>query len=100
MRGALYKAVKSTSTLTSTLTSTSTLISSFSTSTSKFNHWNLGRLNHVAIATLDLEKSTHFYEKVLGGSCSKPVDLPEHGVTTVFVDLGNTKVLRCLLCCL
>ena len=28
----------------------------------------------------------------LGASVSEPVDMPEHGVTTVFVDLPNTKI--------
>ena len=54
--------------------------------------WKLGRLNHVAIATSDLPKATALYRDVLGGEVSKPVDLPEHGVTTVFVNLGNTKL--------
>ncbi|XP_021951025.1 ethylmalonyl-CoA/methylmalonyl-CoA epimerase isoform X1 [Folsomia candida] len=52
----------------------------------------LGRLNHVAIATPDLKKATAMYRDVLGAKVSKEEDLPEHGVTTVFVDLGNTKI--------
>ena len=56
--------------------------------------WKLGRLNHVAIATLNLEKSVDFYKNILGGDCSGKVDLPEHGVSTVFVNLGNTKVRK------
>ncbi|MEM7565032.1 MAG: methylmalonyl-CoA epimerase [Pseudomonadota bacterium] len=32
------------------------------------------------------------YRNVLGASVSAPHDLPEHGVTTVFVELGNTKI--------
>ncbi|KAE8617547.1 hypothetical protein XENTR_v10009117 [Xenopus tropicalis] len=54
--------------------------------------WNLGRLNHVAIAVPDLEKACFLYEKVLGAQVSKTVPLPEHGVYTVFVELGNTKL--------
>ncbi len=46
----------------------------------------------MAIATKDLPKATSFYRDVLGANVSKPVDLPEHGVTTVFVELGNTKI--------
>jgi len=53
--------------------------------------WSLGKLNHVAIACHDLESSTAFYRDVLGAQVSEQVDLPEHGVTTVFVNLGNTK---------
>jgi methylmalonyl-CoA/ethylmalonyl-CoA epimerase len=52
----------------------------------------LGRLNHVAIATSNLEQATAMYRDVLGASVSPPEDLPEHGVTTVFVNLGNTKI--------
>ncbi|XP_039709384.1 methylmalonyl-CoA epimerase, mitochondrial [Pteropus medius] len=54
--------------------------------------WNLGRLNHVAIAVPDLEKAKEFYKSVLGAQVSEPVRLPEHGVSVVFVNLGNTKV--------
>jgi methylmalonyl-CoA/ethylmalonyl-CoA epimerase len=52
----------------------------------------LGRLNHVAIAAPDLEKATATYRDTLGGTVTQPQALPEHGVTVVFVDLGNTKV--------
>jgi len=52
----------------------------------------LGRLNHVAIATLDIAKASALYRDTLGAEVSAPVDLPEHGVTTVFVKLPNTKV--------
>ena len=52
----------------------------------------IGRLNHVAIAVPDLAAATVTYRDTLGGAVSEPVDLPEHGVTTVFVDLPNTKI--------
>jgi len=51
----------------------------------------LGRLNHVAIACPDLEKTSNFY-KNLGATVSEPVAQPEHGVYTVFVTLNNTKI--------
>jgi len=54
--------------------------------------WRLGKLNHVAIAVPDLEAATVMYRDVLGASVSKAEDLPEHGVTTVFVNLDNTKL--------
>nr|XP_033776000.1 methylmalonyl-CoA epimerase, mitochondrial isoform X2 [Geotrypetes seraphini] len=54
--------------------------------------WKLGQLNHVAIAVPDLEKARSFYQDVLGARVSKTVLLPEHGVYTVFVELGNTKL--------
>ena len=52
----------------------------------------IGRLNHVAIAVPDLEAAAARYRDLLGARVSAPVDLPEHGVTTVFVELANTKV--------
>ncbi|KAI9591181.1 Glyoxalase/Bleomycin resistance protein/Dihydroxybiphenyl dioxygenase [Syncephalis fuscata] len=54
--------------------------------------WQLGRLNHVAIAVPDLVQASAFYKQVLGAEISEPQALPEHGVTTVFVNLGNTKL--------
>lgn len=52
----------------------------------------IGRLNHVAIAVPDLEAATALYRDTLGAKVSDPVDQPEHGVTTVFIELPNTKV--------
>ncbi|RWX81104.1 methylmalonyl-CoA epimerase [Neorhizobium lilium] len=49
------------------------------------------RLNHVAIAVPDLKKAAAQYE-ALGAKTSAPQDLPEHGVTVVFVTLENTKI--------
>jgi methylmalonyl-CoA/ethylmalonyl-CoA epimerase len=52
----------------------------------------IGRLNHVAIATPDLEKSSRLYRESLGAKVSAPTPQPEHGVTVVFVEVDNTKV--------
>ena len=52
----------------------------------------IGKLNHVAIAVPDLEAASARYRDILGAEVSDPVDLPEHGVTTVFVNLPNTKI--------
>ncbi len=52
----------------------------------------IGRLNHVAIATSDLEKSAAVYRDLLGAKVSAPHALPEHGVMVVFVELANTKI--------
>merc|ERR1712179_691947 len=54
--------------------------------------WKLGRLNHVAHAVPDLKASTAFYRDVLQATVSGEENLPEHGVTTVFVELDNTKI--------
>lgn len=52
----------------------------------------LGRLNHVAIATKDAVKSARIYGAAFGAQISEAVELPEHGVTTVFATLPNTKI--------
>jgi len=52
----------------------------------------IGRLNHVAIAVSDLAKASRLYSDLLGAQVSAPVAQPEHGVTTVFVALPNTKI--------
>lgn len=52
----------------------------------------IGRLNHVAIAVPDLDEACSQYRGTLGAQVSEPEDLPEHGVTVVFVTLPNTKI--------
>lgn len=52
----------------------------------------IGKLNHVAIVVPDLEAAATRYRELLGASVSAPEPLPEHGVTTVFVNLPNTKI--------
>jgi methylmalonyl-CoA/ethylmalonyl-CoA epimerase len=52
----------------------------------------IGRLNHVAIAVPDLAAAAAKYRDTLGAKVSAPLALPEHGVTTVFVELPNTKI--------
>ena len=52
----------------------------------------IGRLNHVAIVVPDLAAAAEKYRISLGSTVTAPVDLPDHGVTTVFVELPNTKI--------
>jgi len=52
----------------------------------------IGRLNHVAIVVPDLASAAALYRDVLGAEVSAEVDLPEHGVKTVFVTLPNAKI--------
>ena len=52
----------------------------------------LGRLNHVALAVPDLAAAMAVYRDTLGARLSEPQALPEHGVTVVFVNVGNTKI--------
>jgi methylmalonyl-CoA/ethylmalonyl-CoA epimerase len=54
--------------------------------------WKLGKLNHVAIAVPDLKKASAMYKDVLGAKVSEAHEQPEHGVYTVFVELGNSKI--------
>jgi len=62
------------------------------TNTQQHQHlFSVGRLNHVAIAVPDLKQASQFYREVLGANVGEPVDQPEHGVTTVFITLNNTK---------
>lgn len=52
----------------------------------------LGRLNHIAIAVPDLASASAIYRDTLGAAVSAPQALPDHGVTVVFIDTGNSKV--------
>ena len=52
----------------------------------------IGRLNHIAIAVPDIEAATALYRDTLGAQVSDAVPQPDHGVTTVFIELPNTKV--------
>jgi len=52
----------------------------------------IGKLNHVAIVVPDLLAAATVYSDTLGATVSEPVPLPEHGVTTIFVELPNTKI--------
>ena len=52
----------------------------------------IGKLNHIAFAVPDLSAAASVYRDTLGARVSEAEALPEHGVTVVFVDLGNTLV--------
>ena len=52
----------------------------------------IGRLNHVAIAVPNLDAAAAKYRDLLGATVHHPKDLPEHGVTVVFVELENTTL--------
>ncbi len=52
----------------------------------------IGRLNHVAIAVRDIAKAAKVYRDTLGANVSEKVPQPEHGVSTVFITLPNTKI--------
>jgi methylmalonyl-CoA/ethylmalonyl-CoA epimerase len=52
----------------------------------------IGRLNHVAIAVPDITAAARAYRDTLGAEVSPAVAQAEHGVTTVFITLPNTKI--------
>ena len=52
----------------------------------------LGKLNHIAIAVPDIKSAAKQYKDIFGAKVSDVVEQPDHGVSTVFIDLGNTKI--------
>ncbi|MFZ3239262.1 MAG: methylmalonyl-CoA epimerase [Pseudolabrys sp.] len=52
----------------------------------------IGRLNHLAIAVSDIAKASKVYRDTLGAEVSAKVAQPDHGVSTVFISLPNTKI--------
>ncbi|MGK6320926.1 methylmalonyl-CoA epimerase [Sphingomonas sp. DT-204] len=54
---------------------------------------NLGRLNHVGVATPSIADSIAFYRDVMGATrIGEPFDLPAQGVRVCFVDTPNTQI--------
>ena len=54
---------------------------------------NLGRLNHVGVATPSIERSIETYRLLLGAEAiGEPFDLPAQGVRVCFIDAPNTQV--------
>ena len=52
----------------------------------------IGKLNHIAIATPNLDKAIRSYKDILGVKISDPLDQIEHGVKVVFIEIPNTKI--------
>jgi len=55
----------------------------------------LGRLNHVGVATPDLEAAVAFWRDVMGATVvTEPFDMPDQGVRVCFVDTpdGGTQI--------
>ena len=52
----------------------------------------IGKLNHIAIATPNLDEATKTYVDILGVKISDPLDQLKHGVRVVFIELPNTKI--------
>jgi methylmalonyl-CoA/ethylmalonyl-CoA epimerase len=52
----------------------------------------IGRLNHVALAVRNIAEAATLYRDALGADVSPAQPQPDHGVTTVFITLPNTKI--------
>ena len=52
----------------------------------------IGRVNHIAIAVPDLAAAGRIYGELLGAVVSETQKISEHGVSVIFVDVGNTKI--------
>ena len=53
----------------------------------------LGRLNHVGVATPSIERSVAFYRDVMGAeTIHAPFDMPAQGVRVCFVDTPNSQI--------
>ena len=52
----------------------------------------LSRFNHVAIVVPNLEEAKKKYKDILQANVSEVNNYKEHGVSVVFVDIGNTKI--------
>ena len=52
----------------------------------------IGCLNHVAIAVKDMQAAAAVYRDTLGATVSEAVPQPDHGVSTIFITLPNTKI--------
>ena len=52
----------------------------------------IGKLNHIAIATPNLDEAIKAYKDMLGVKITSPQDQLDHGVKVVFIELPNTKI--------
>jgi len=53
----------------------------------------IGKLNHVGVATPSIEDSIRLYRDMLGATrIQQPFDLPSQGVRVCFVDLPNSQI--------
>src|SRR4051794_10126959 len=49
-------------------------------------------LDHIAIATKNLEESLTFWQAQLGLVCEHIEELPERGIRVAFLPVGNTRI--------
>ena len=49
-------------------------------------------LDHIAIATKDLDEALRFWEAQLGLKCEHVEELPDRGIRVAFLPVGNTRI--------
>lgn len=49
-------------------------------------------LDHIAIATANLEESLKTFEKALGITCDHVEEIPERGIKVAFLPIGDTRI--------
>ena len=52
----------------------------------------LEKLNHIAIVVPDLKKAIANYKNGFNAKISRVMPLPNHGVSTAFIELSNTNI--------
>ncbi len=52
----------------------------------------LEKVNHIAIAVLNLSEAIQNYKNAFNCNVSKILKLPKHGVTTAFINFPNTNI--------
>lgn len=52
----------------------------------------LDKVNHIAIAVPDMDAAKRQWGQKLGVKMSEPLPQPNHGVTVIFIEMGDTKI--------
>lgn len=52
----------------------------------------LDKVNHIAIAVPDMDAAKRQWGQKLGVKMSEPLPQPDHGVTVIFIEMGDTKI--------
>jgi methylmalonyl-CoA epimerase len=53
---------------------------------------HVAALDHIAIATPDLDAALAFWQQQLGLTCSHVEELPARGIRVAFLPVGNTRI--------
>lgn len=52
----------------------------------------ISQIDHIAIAVTSISQVREFYESALGLKITHVEDMPERGIRTAFISVGNTKI--------